>query len=564
MARNDIRQNAEIQGSDLSSILESKLDKVKGVLQTLATAPAIHNLELQRSIDIINLRQESTSDITDFYFWLDEDGKVVWSSAFQNNEAVQQQFQDADLSSREYFTEPKETLRSYYISDLASFDGVPRVFLSMPIVTSAGEGQGVFKGVIVAAIQSSTIGDHLKQELFPGFESRVSLMDKDGIVLYTRSEELRGKSIFSEEIQSRLTQVVPAEKIDEVNGILRDSLEGDTGSEDVISRGQTLTIAYYPVAIEGQHLLTLFIIAPHTLGSDVAFLIDQQRTFSTMLVAIIGAVAFGIAFLVLTWNRRLEGIVKARTTQLEESNRQLAQANEQLQLHDRMQREFINVAAHELRTPTQAILGYSDLFYMKPDSRDEAMGAIARNAQRLERLANNILDVTKIEGHKLELNKEEFNLNEVVQGTLEDARRQMPNGDIEFASGFKQDVFIRADKARITQVISNLLGNAIKFTKRGKISITTDLKDNEDIVSVQDTGTGIHQDIIPRLFTKFTSKSQTGTGLGLFISKSIIEAHGGRIQAENNPDGKGATFSFSLPITPPTIYDAHKNQQQTA
>jgi signal transduction histidine kinase len=109
---------------------------------------------------------------------------------------------------------------------------------------------------------------------------------------------------------------------------------------------------------------------------------------------------------------------------------------------------------------------------------------------------------------------------------------------------------VDADKARITQVISNLVNNAIKFTKRGKISITTEVRaDNQAIVSVQDTGTGINDDIMPRLFTKFATKSQTGTGLGLFISKSIIEAHGGKIWAENNDDGKGATFTFTLPLT---------------
>jgi two-component system, OmpR family, sensor histidine kinase VicK len=226
--------------------------------------------------------------------------------------------------------------------------------------------------------------------------------------------------------------------------------------------------------------------------------------------------------------------------------------NEKLKETDRMQREFINIAAHELRTPTQAILGYSDLFYMKPESREEAIQVVARNALRLERLTNDILDVTKIEAQKLNLKKETFNLNELVQAALEDAKLQIANCDnIEFVSNFKQQdkILVDADKARITQVISNLVSNAIKFTKRGKISITTEVRaDNQAIVSVQDTGTGIHDDIMPRLFTKFATKSQTGTGLGLFISKSIIEAHGGKIWAENNDDGKGATFTFTLPL----------------
>jgi signal transduction histidine kinase len=113
-----------------------------------------------------------------------------------------------------------------------------------------------------------------------------------------------------------------------------------------------------------------------------------------------------------------------------------------------------------------------------------------------------------------------------------------------------ESTLLRADKERLTQVISNLLDNAIKFTNRGMISIIIDKSSNgqEVTISVKDTGSGIHPDILPRLFSKFVSKSFQGTGLGLFISKSIIEAHGGKVWAENNLDGKGATFTFSLPI----------------
>jgi two-component system sensor histidine kinase VicK len=120
-----------------------------------------------------------------------------------------------------------------------------------------------------------------------------------------------------------------------------------------------------------------------------------------------------------------------------------------------------------------------------------------------------------------------------------------------------KDIFIEADKERISQVISNLLSNSIKFTERDdndeeKIFVnveetTKNKHGSEVVVSVKDVGTGIDPEILPRLFTRFASKSAIGTGLGLYISKNIIEAHGGRIWAENNSDGKGATFSFSLP-----------------
>jgi signal transduction histidine kinase len=107
---------------------------------------------------------------------------------------------------------------------------------------------------------------------------------------------------------------------------------------------------------------------------------------------------------------------------------------------------------------------------------------------------------------------------------------------------------VEADRERIIQVISNLLSNAVKFTKHGTIYVSEENKDGQVIVSVKDTGTGIDSEIIPRLFTKFTSKSQTGTGLGLFLSRSILEAHGGKIWAKNNNDEKGSTFTFTLPL----------------
>jgi signal transduction histidine kinase len=114
--------------------------------------------------------------------------------------------------------------------------------------------------------------------------------------------------------------------------------------------------------------------------------------------------------------------------------------------------------------------------------------------------------------------------------------------------GDEKDLIVHADKDRISQVLSNLLGNALKFTIEGEIAITTELKDKEVIVWIKDTGTGINREIFPKLFEKFVSKSEKGTGLGLFVSKNIIQEHGGRIWAENNPDGIGARFAFSLPI----------------
>jgi two-component system sensor histidine kinase VicK len=232
--------------------------------------------------------------------------------------------------------------------------------------------------------------------------------------------------------------------------------------------------------------------------------------------------------------------------------------NEELQRSDKMQKDFINIASHEMKTPTQAILGYSYLLQSHPEKREEMIQAIQRNAIRLQKLTSDILDVTRIESQTLNLNKEQFNLTDLILSIIEDYTSRIENDSNSNVKILytrpKEDVIVEADKGRISQVISNLLSNALKFTNEGVISITSEKKDSQIIVSVKDTGTGIHPEIMPRLFSKFATKSQSGTGLGLFISKSIIEAHGGKMWASNNDanqekgGGGGASFTFNLPL----------------
>ena len=228
-------------------------------------------------------------------------------------------------------------------------------------------------------------------------------------------------------------------------------------------------------------------------------------------------------------------------------------AHEQLKLHDKAQKEFINVAAHELRTPIQPILGLSHLLLSKTGSIEqynELLETINRNAKRLNRLSDDILDATKIESKSLELKKERFNLNDIILNAMDDIKlsKDFVNRNVQLLYQ-PQDIVLDADKGRTSQVISNLLSNAIKFTKIGFITIATRIEGNNHIlISVKDTGSGIDPEILPELFSKFTARSFSGTGLGLFISKSIVEAHGGKIWAENNSDGKGTTFTFSLPL----------------
>ena len=251
--------------------------------------------------------------------------------------------------------------------------------------------------------------------------------------------------------------------------------------------------------------------------------------------------------------------------------------NEELKRADKMQKDFIDIAAHELRNPIQPILSISEI--LKSTAKDaregELISIISRNARRLKLLTEDILDVSRIESNSLRLNRQQFNLSDMILNCITDFRNQIKNNtrdsnlklEVLFSSDEgaktnKEDVFIEADRNRLYQVVSNLLSNAIKFTKEGIIVVGIEIRarektmnsDNDEggvdvVISVKDTGVGIDSEVLPRLFMKFTTKSETGgNGLGLFISKNIVEAHGGRIWAKNNNDGEGATFSFSLPI----------------
>ncbi len=293
----------------------------------------------------------------------------------------------------------------------------------------------------------------------------------------------------------------------------------------------------------------------------------------SLIVGIIAAITTLIIFLI-KWNVVLNNEVKKRTKELQESNREIALTNEELKVHDKMHKEFINVAAHELRTPIMPILGLSELLYnkvvkgdnLKQETLNEYLQIIVRNSYRLHKLVEDILDVTKIESRIFKLNTELVELNEVIANVVidfenliknkkyDDDGKNKNNVKIIYEPNRNNKIFVNADKTRLTQVISNLLDNALKFTQGGFIIITTRIthkeKDNNDkvIVMIKDSGIGIDNEILPRLFTKFATKSDQGTGLGLFIVKKIIEAHGGMTRAENNSNGIGSTFYFTLPI----------------
>ena len=257
------------------------------------------------------------------------------------------------------------------------------------------------------------------------------------------------------------------------------------------------------------------------------------------------------------------------------TNEKLLEANEQLGNSEKIQKEFINIAAHELRTPITPILVSLHLAkrVKTADGASQTILAedqaemIVRNAKRLEKLANDILTVARIEGKGLKLHKEPVELNEEIRHATSDAKTLVPLGkNIDFIfEPSKEAIIVDVDKSKLFEVLSNLIKNAIRFMDepQGKITVrlskekqdeTADGNSSVDmmaVITINDNGMGIDPKILPRIFQKFVASSDFGaTGLGLYVSKSIVDAHNGKIWGEDNKDGKGATFRFTLPLKP--------------
>jgi signal transduction histidine kinase len=608
-AASDIRSNAEIEVHAISEILEKSVDAITDNLEIIAESPSIQNNDTS-AFNLINLGQDISANLTDFYMWLDANGNIVWISNL--NESAYQIYKGTDLSYREYFSVPKETVDAYYSSVIDSNDNISRLYISYPIFDDNRTGntsssrKAQFDGIVTAGIRIDRLGDFLQSTVPEKYNSSIGLIDNNGTILYTSADQsLLGLNAFGE-----FQSILPPQINKSFNELLRDSLTKPRANVfDITYQGNTTSVAYQPISLENHSIGTLYISASHSLAENVQKLISQQFFFSVIIYIVIALIALGIALVILTSNKRLHAALDSKTSELRNTierlrasndiltsterslkdkqvqlttvNKELLEAYEQLKVHERMQQDFINIAAHELRTPTQSIVGYTELLQHDfnlniQNSNDndlstrDSLEALRRNAIRLKNLTNDILDVSRIETGTLRLNKERINLSEKIRNVVKDISNtnlQVAEKGltIQFLNDKKNDgneYYANADKSRIFQVLSNLINNAIKFTDlNGVISISLEKtnfssgdkintveKSGYALIKIKDNGSGIDPDIYSRLFSKFATKSDIGTGLGLFIAKSIVEAHGGKISAENNRDERGATFKFSLPF----------------
>lgn len=562
----DVRSNARIEVYQLSRILVRSMESISNNLQGLSNSVSLLDIKNDNVQRLFDSAQSSTKDLTNGYYMFDMNGQIISKTS---NKSLEASYFGIQANTSNIFLSPNTRNTTYYSSIIDVNNQFPLLFISYPVLKdkittnngTSNSNMSNFEGIVFTTIDLSKLGEFLQKELSPEFASNVGLIDKNGVILYSQNRNVVGKNYLTSEFQD----LIPPEIKDIYNNILTTSLTGGSGLRDISFNDNMTTIAYQPITLDGEFLWSLYISTPHSLASNVGYLINQQKNFSTIVIIVVGSMAFGIAFLILSWNKRLEGAVQSRTVQLKktnesltESNSLLASANKQLEIHDNMQKEFINVAAHELRTPIMPILGEAELIENDISDNEfasvskEQISSIIRNAKRLDRLAADILDVTNIEGKSLKLNKSTFDIDEILSELVTEYSRHIENDQAKskMVKILYEPIHVKifADRYRITQVISNIINNSIKFTEQGSISIEGATGNNELTIKITDTGKGIDKEIVNRLFDKFVSRSEQGTGLGLFISKNIMESHGGTITGINNENGTGATFVFTLPL----------------
>jgi signal transduction histidine kinase len=423
----------------------------------------------------------------------------------------------------------------------------------------------LFNGIIEASVRIDKLEKLLELSMLSSEQNELTLLDRKGTIMFTTKKDLLGENYFSDKVQSLILNAPPLKELENINQFVNDTLNGKSRIYNLNSTSQTSTFSSRPISLEGDQFMTLLINKPYNLDAEVIYFLNLQRNFSTIAILIIIFVSSILGYFLFTWNKRLQTKVNNQTIKLNQNIKELRKANEQLKVHDKLQKEFINITAHELRTPIQSIMGYAEMIKSFPEKTSTYVQPIERNAQRLYKLIHDILDITKIESGNLVLKKTEFDLQEKINNVIKDLTTAKKidgiNQNVQFVFHPPNDTFkVFADKERIYQVISNLIRNAAKFTSgdEAKIEIIlekvrNDKKENEWIsVKIRDNGTGIDPEILPRLFSKFTTKSEFGgTGLGLYISKKIVEAHGGTIRGYNNnlkAEKKGATFEFILSL----------------
>ncbi len=452
------------------------------ILQGMADSPRFQQGELygDNILKIVKDKFSQVNDVTkiDGLFIVDGDNILTTHVVPKG----QRSFININMSFRDYIGETKNTLKPVFSDGFRGIDGIFRIALTVPIVNS---NSGKYIGVVGVTIPTESFFS-LYGNIHDINSQFLVIYDKKGTLLAVGADKsLVAKNFFEDDVQTFINHN-PI-----LTNLTQNLLKGNAGHAIYdYGRGERITTTY-PVFINNHPSYFIQIVTPtDTIYSEINnVLFGEKLQMFTLIVGTIAAITTLIMFLI-KWNIVLNDEVKKRTKDLRESNRQLslsnqeiALANEELKVHDKMQKDFINVASHEIKTPIQAILTFSQLLQRYPERQKEFTPAISRNSLRLQKLSNDILDVAKIESKSLKLNKEIFDLNEVISNIVEDYKTIIVKENYRvklYFKSYKEILLVEADKERVAGVISNLLSNAIKFTKDGEIFVSIEKKNNNN------------------------------------------------------------------------------------
>jgi signal transduction histidine kinase len=539
-----LRKNLAEESMQVVGSITSDLQNIEKTLGASAGALAGSGPSSGSSRQTIELTK-SALQYADDVLWLDAQGKLLYATKSGSQNLV-----GSDLSDKSFYEIPLATRQPSVIPAVDGINGTSSFAVAVPI-PATGTG-GTIGGVLAAVVPTDYVYTSL---LKAEGDKELVVVANDGTILVHPTRQLEGKSITGPEVRATLAD----DSRDLTISNLRLMAQGRSGITDYHEKnGNASLMAFEPVMINGAHTWSVGILQPtSTIREPFLSIFAESQNFTFIATGLIAAISGIFIAFILVLNRWLFSTVGRQDAKIRSSLAELQSAYERLKEQDIIKDEFINIAAHELRTPVlPMMLSAENLADKMPE--DENIRIILRNANRITKLTNDILDVSRIESNTLRLQKQQTNIKKLIEEVIQDAQFKVsPQQQVEilFDSRVPPSMEeLTIDRSRINQVLVNIVDNAINFTENGTIRVV--LEPDRDSaghvrVSVIDPGNGIDPSVKDRLFGKFVSKSgrAKGTGLGLYLCRAIVEAHGGKIMGENNGTGRGATFTFTLPAS---------------
>jgi signal transduction histidine kinase len=543
-ATQELRKKLAEDASDVGAETSKNLDIISRTLKTAASSPILmRGTDSEETRILLDATRIGLEQYTQRINYLDANGTLLYTTETELRSNI-----GSDRSQTPYYVQTRERNQLTLTGLFQTVDNKTVVSIAVPILSSSDNS---FNGILAAIIPTDSILNKIDERLPVTAGNQVFIVAADGVIIGYKDETAVGKDIFDEfgmqnDVASKNLQLMT---------------EGRSGVfEYAAPDEQKRVAAYSPVTFSGVHAWSVLITTPSSPNETFSSVLSEQRIFTILAIILIGIIAAIFMIFILTLNRRLHRTVQKQDVRITSQLEDLQTAYERLTEQDKIKDEFINIAAHELRTPVLPIILSAEGLAEDLGTDNNKVEIILRNAKRINKLTNDILDVSRIKSNTFRLQKDKTNIKKLVEEVIQDilfkmAEDKNPHLKIVFESKLspgKEEII--ADAGRLNQVLSNLLDNAINFTDQGAITVTAQNVENWPHfveIRVADTGKGIDPSIRAKLFEKFVTKSEKakGTGLGLYLCKAIVEAHGGKIWAEDNRAGKGAVFAFTLPVS---------------